>query len=186
MRPTSVTLRAVSRAAMLVLPLLSLGTACDEASDAVAPTRLFAAEPQASLGSHRAAIDDIHDLVTAATAAWSAKDATAYAALYATDVELVSPPGGLLSGREAVRAQHVFLFNGPFAGSTQTIAIRDIRFLTGTIAIVTQDVSLTGYAFLPPGLPSSNGVVRNRVTWVVVKRGGDWSIVFQQMTPQLF
>jgi len=47
-------------------------------------------------------------------------------------------------------------------------------------------VSLTGYAFLPPGLPSSNGVVRNRVTWVVVKRGGDWSIVFQQMTPQLF
>ena len=87
--------------------------------------------------------------------------------------------------RDAFRAQHAFLFAGPFAGSTQTIEVRDIQFLTGTIAIVYQDVSLTGYASLPPGLPSSGGVVRTRVTWVVEKRGGSWEIVFQQMTPRL-
>jgi hypothetical protein len=38
---------------------------------------------------------------------------------------------------------------------------------------------------LPPGLPSSGGVVQTRVTWVVEKRGGSWEIVFQQMTPRL-
>ena len=66
----------------------------------------------------------------------------------------------------------MFLFNGPFAGSTLTLVVRDIQFLTGTIAIVYLDTSLTGYAFLPPGLPSSGGVQRNRSTWVVEKRGG--------------
>jgi len=125
------------------------------------------------------------ELVSAATAAWAAKDASAYAAVYGEDVQMVSPVGGLLSGRDAFRAQHVFLFGGPFVGSTQTIEVRDIQFLTGTIAIVYQDVSLTGYAFLPPGLPSSGGFVRTRVTWVVEKRGGRWEIVFQQMTPRL-
>jgi len=129
--------------------------------------------------------EPILDIVSAVTAAWAAKDAAAYAAPYAADVQAVSPRGDLLAGRDVFRAQHVFLFGGPFAGSTQTIAVRDIHFLTGTIAIVHQDVSLTAYASLPPGLPSSGGVVRTRVTWVVEKRGGSWEIVFQQMTPQL-
>jgi uncharacterized protein (TIGR02246 family) len=125
------------------------------------------------------------DIVAAVTAAWSAKDATAYAAPYAADLQAVSPRGDLIAGRDAFRAQHVMLYAGPFAGSTQTIEVRDIRFLTGTIAIVSQDVTLTGYAFLPPGLPSSGGAVRTRVTWVVEKRGGSWEIVFQQMTPRV-
>jgi uncharacterized protein (TIGR02246 family) len=125
------------------------------------------------------------DIVGAVTAAWAAKDAAAYAAPYAEDVRGIGPLGALLTGRDAFRAQHVFLFNGPFMGSTQTIDVREIQFLTGTIAIVYEDVSLTGYAFLPPGLPSSGGVVRTRVTWVVEKRGGSWEIVFQQMTPRL-
>jgi len=55
----------------------------------------------------------------------------------------------------------------------------------GGLRIVHQDVALTGYAFLPPGLPASGGVVATRVTWVVEKRGGSWEIVFQQMTPRL-
>ena len=125
------------------------------------------------------------DIVAAMTAAWTAKDAAAYTAPYAEDLQVVNPVGALIAGREVFRAQHVFLFNGPFAGSTQTITVRDIQFLTGTIAIVQQDVSLAGYVSLPPGLPSTGGVVRTRVTWVVEKRGGSWQIVFQQMTPQL-
>jgi uncharacterized protein (TIGR02246 family) len=91
----------------------------------------------------------------------------------------------VISGRDAFRDLHVFLFNGPFAGSTLTIAVRDIQFLTGTIAIVYLDESLTGFAALPPGVPSSGGVVHTRATWVVEKRGGEWQIVFQQLTSQL-
>jgi uncharacterized protein (TIGR02246 family) len=177
------TLRAASLAAIPAV-LLVLSTACNDESDAIGPLAAPQTQaPEANLGAIPTA--PILDIVSAATAAWAAKDAAAYAALYAVDMQLIGPLGTLISGRDAFQAQHVFLFNGPFAGSTQTIVVRDIQFLTGTIAIVYQDVSLTGYAFLPPGLPSSGGVVRTRVTWVVEKRGGEWQIVFQQMTPQL-
>ena len=162
-----------------------MSSACGSQPDATAPTGVRPVEVSAQPVSSSISTEPILDIVTAVTAAWTAKDATAYAAPYAADVQAVSPRGDLLAGRDVFRAQHVFLFGGPFAGSTQTIEVRDIQFLTGTIAIVHQDVSLTGYAFLPPGLPSSGGVVRTRVTWVVEKRGGSWEIVFQQMTPRL-
>ena len=177
-------LRAAGVAAMPFVALALLTAGCSDRPDATAPFGIQSAKV-AARSSNSIPTDPILDIASAATAAWAAKDASAYAAVYAENVKAVSPTGILLSGRDAFRAQHVFLFNGPFAGSTQTIEIGDIQFLTGTIAIVQQDVSLTGYAFLPPGLPSSGGVVRTRVTWVVEKRGGRWEIVFQQMTPRL-
>ncbi len=174
--------------AAILLPALLLSQACSEGGKITDPADSSfdsADQASASIVSLPAATDQIMDVVDAVTAAWAAKDATAYAAPYAVDAQLVSPLGGLMVGREAFRNQHVFLFNGPFAGSTQTIAVRDIIFLTGTDALVLQDVTLTGYAVLPPGLPSANGVVRNRVVWGMEKRAGAWEIVFQQMTPQL-
>jgi uncharacterized protein (TIGR02246 family) len=177
-------LRAVRLAAMPVVVLALSSSACDR-SDATAPIAVQAAGVSTPVVSGSISTDPILDIVSGVTAAWAAKDASAYAAAYAEDLQAIGPTGVAQSGREAFRAQHVFLFNGPFAGSTQTIEVRDIQFLTGTIAIVYQDVSLTGYASLPPGLPSSGGVVRTRVTWVVEKRGGRWEIVFQQMTPRL-
>ena len=180
---SAATSRAASFAAMPLAVLLSF--ACSDRPDATAPIGAPPVTVSAQPLSNSISTDPITDIVNAVTAAWTAKDAAAYSAPYAADVQMVSPRGDLISGRDAFRAQHVFLFGGPFAGSTQTIDVRDIRFLTGTIAIVYQDVSLTGYAFLPPGLPSSGGVVRTRVTWVVEKRGGSWEIVFQQMTPRL-
>ena len=176
------TLRTVSFAAIPLVAVLS--SACGDQPNATAPIGgrpvEVSAQPLSSIST-----DPIMDIVAAVTAAWAAQDAAAYAAPYAADAQMVSPRGDLVAGRDAFRAQHAFLFGGPFAGSTQTITVRDIQFLTGTIAIVYQDVSLTGYAFLPPGLPSSGGVVQTRVTWVVEKRGGSWEIVFQQMTPRL-
>lgn len=177
--------RRFGHAAILLLPALLLSQACSDADEITAPTDSFDFAEQASIVSLRHASDEIMEIVDAATAAWAAKDANAYAAPYAGDAQLVSPLGGLMVGQEAFRNQHVFLFNGPFAGSTQAIAVRDILFLSGTDALVLQDVTLTGYAFLPPGLPSANGVVRTRVVWGMEKRAGTWEIVFQQMTPQL-
>jgi uncharacterized protein (TIGR02246 family) len=184
MRPMSTrTSRAATFAAM---PLVALfGLACSDRPNTAEPIAGRAVEASAQRLSNSIPTDPILDIVQAVTAAWTAKDAAAYTAPYATDVQVINPLGAVSIGRDALRAQHAFLFGGPFAGSTQTIDIRDIQFLTGTIAMVHQDVSLTGYAFLPPGLPSSGGVVRTRVTWVVEKRGGDWEIVFQQMTPRL-
>ena len=178
------TSRAARFAAMPIVAAVLVSSGCSDQPAATAPIGVrpdVSAEPVSTSIS----TDPIMDIVTAVTAAWTAKDASAYTAAYAEDVQVINPLGVSLTGREPLRAQHAFLFAGPFAGSTQTIEVRDIQFLTGTIAIVYQDVSLTGYASLPPGLPSSGGVVRTRVTWVVEKRGGSWEIVFQQMTPRL-
>jgi len=177
------TLRAASVVTTAILLLVG-STACTRESDAAGPV----AVPQThALQVSQSGIptDGILELVAGRTAAWAAKDAAAYASAYAPDVRLINPAGGLVSGRDAFRALHVFLFNGPFAGSTLAYAVRDIQFLTGTVAIVYLDMSLTGYAFLPPGGPSpSDGVVRARVTWVVEKRGGEWQILFVQGTDQ--
>jgi uncharacterized protein (TIGR02246 family) len=179
-RPFVPTSAAARVAALLVLPAL---LACGDETGSVAPEATVTAVPQANMKSLHHAENEIAKLVDQATAAWTAKDAAAYAALYAGDMQFVNPVGGRITGRAAFQAQHVFLFNGPFAGSTQTIHVHDVVFLSGTRAIVLQDGALTNYAFLPPGLPSSSGVVRTRVVWVVEKRGGRWEIVYQQMTP---
>lgn len=177
------TLRAGSCTAIPLLVLL-VGTACKDESDVTGP--LAAAETPA-LVAHLGAIptEGILDLVSGRIAAWAAKDPAAYAAAFAADLQFINPAGGLFSGREAFRALHVVLFNGPFAGSALSLVPRDIQFLTGTVAIVYLDLSLTGYAFPPPGTnPAANGVLRARVTWVVEKRGGEWQIVFMQNTSQ--
>ena len=167
----------------LAAPLAALAAACSDGAVA-ATDPIDSQSPSAAIGASSNQDDAIAHLVATATAAWAAKDAAAYASIYAEDVEVINPVGGNLSGREVFRQQHVFLFNGPFAGSTQTIVVRRVQYLTGTIAIVDQNVALTGYAFLPPnGLrPTEPGVVRTNVRWVVMKRGGAWEIVAQQMT----
>jgi hypothetical protein len=45
-------------------------------------------------------------------------------------------------------------------------------------------MTFAGFAGLPGGLQATEpGVLRGRVTWVVMKHGGEWQIVSQQMTP---
>jgi uncharacterized protein (TIGR02246 family) len=169
---------------LATLALATIVAACSDGTPA-ATGPLSSVPASAAIGASSSQSDAIADLVAAATAAWTAKDAAGYAAIYSDDVSVINPVGGSLSGRDAMRQQHAFLFTGPFAGSTQTITVRRVQYLTGTIAIVDQDVALTGYAFLPPnGLRATTpGVVRTTVRWVVEKRGGTWEIIAQQMTP---
>jgi uncharacterized protein (TIGR02246 family) len=175
--------RSFARSALL---LALLASAC---SDPSKPTALASAEAPDAQYSALAVnppgqVAHIEALVGAATAAWAAKDAAAYAATYTEDAHFIGPIGNLIVGREALRVQHVFLFSAIFSQSTQTLEIRRIEFLTGTIAIVELNSALTGYFALPPGLRETEpGIVRNVVRWVVVKHRGEWLILGQQMTP---
>lgn len=175
--------RTLTRSAVLVA---LLGTAC---SDSSTPTALGSADaPDAQFAALAVnppgQVAHINALVNAATAAWTAKDATAYAAIYTEDVHFIGPTAGVIVGREALRLQHEFLFSAFFSQSTQTLEIRRIQFLTGTIAIVELNVTLTGYFALPPGLREAEpGIVRNVGRWVVVKHRGEWLVLGQQMTP---
>lgn len=182
-RGSPTTVSAASVAAATALLLVGASACTDESTATGSPTAPRAVELQASLGA--VPTDGILDLIDGRIAAWAAKDAAAYAAGFATDLRFVNPLGALFSGRAAFQALHVALFNGPFAGSTLALAVREIQFLTGTTAIVHLDLSITGYAFLPPGLPiPSDGVSRARATWVVQKQASEWQVLFMQLTSQ--
>jgi uncharacterized protein (TIGR02246 family) len=129
-----------------------------------------------------AAARGIQDLLHRWTASWESMDGIAYGANYAEDADFVNPLGGILSGRAQIGATHVFLFGGPFKGSTKDYEIRRMVSLTGDLAIVDLNVTLTGYAFLPPGLVATDGVVRTRERLVVGRVGGEWLILAQQLT----
>jgi uncharacterized protein (TIGR02246 family) len=166
------------------LLLTVLVAACNEAPT----TPLFTDAPdisEARMGSNPPGqLAGIAALASAWEAAWEAKDAAAFAANYAENAEFINPAGGIVPGREAIRAQHALLFGGPFATSTLTVDARRIEFLTGTIAIVYLDMTFTGFSGLPGGLRATEpGVLRGRLTWVVMKHRGEWQIVSQQITP---
>jgi uncharacterized protein (TIGR02246 family) len=141
---------------------------------------------EASLGATTALNQGIASLINAWDEAWNAGDATAYARNYTVNGELVNPLGGILDGREAIRAQHEFLFNGPFAGSTSTSEVRRTVYLGEDVRMVDLDVTLTGFAGVPPGLPEVEpGVVRTRIKLIVVRRDAGWKILAEQVTAQV-
>jgi uncharacterized protein (TIGR02246 family) len=138
---------------------------------------------EASFGTTTALPSGIAALKNDWDEAWEEKDAAAFARSYAVRGELVTPLGGILDGREAIRAQHEFLFNGPFAGSTSTSEVRRTVYLGEDVRMVDLDVTLTGFAGPLPGLPEVEpGVVKTRIKWIVVRREAGWKILAQQIT----
>jgi uncharacterized protein (TIGR02246 family) len=173
-------------------PVLALLTAvsiagCDDSPTVAAPRPDAIAAPDAlaaRMGTVPPAMErGIQELLQTWLASWASMDGHAYAANYAEDAEFINPLGGVLSGRQAIAATHVFLFNGPFAGSVHNVQVRRIAPLTGTLAIVDMDNLLTGYVALPPGLAeTAPGELATRVRQVVGKTGSRWEILAQQIT----
>jgi uncharacterized protein (TIGR02246 family) len=170
---------AVSRllpTSIALLFALAAGSACE--ADPVGVGSASELEPRHAVVA--GGTEDIQALVDAQFAAWTAKDADAFAATYASDARFFDPIGGVLEGREAIRAELAFLFAGPFAATTETQEVADIRFLTGTIVVVYLNAALAGFTGPAPTEP---GVLRTTKTWVVVKRAGAWQIMTQHMAP---
>jgi uncharacterized protein (TIGR02246 family) len=178
-------IRSITMKRFLILAAASLVSACGESADPQSPDHIAGA-PSYSTAVAAGQTQAIHDLIAEQSAAWAAKDAAAYGRTYTADTEVVNPVGGILTGSAAVTAQHAFLFNpafGFFRNSTSSWTVRSISFLTGTTALVKLDVVLTGFSGLPPGLTATEpGVVRTRVSWIAVKQGQQWRIMYQQMT----
>ncbi|HEX5521114.1 MAG TPA: SgcJ/EcaC family oxidoreductase [Longimicrobiaceae bacterium] len=161
--------------------VLALTVACD-----IPPLELSGGSVQ-RLEAQAPGVDisrEVQALVDAQAAAWSAKDAHAFAATYTADATFFNPLGWVSTGRDEIREAHAFLFAGPFSGSTETQKITAVRPLTGTIAVIHLESDLTGYPELVPGLSETEpGVIRTTKTWVVLKRGGTWEITAQHMAP---
>ncbi len=166
MRTNSMLLASVGLLAVLV-------AACTDA-----PTTLPSADAanvsEARMGTNPPGqVRQIEKLVSAWSTAFAANDASALAALYTEDAEFLDPFGTLFSGQAAIRDFHAFLFSGPYAGSTASLEVQRVVFLTGTIAIVRLNITLSGRADLPGPVSA---------LWVVVKHRGEWQILSHHMT----
>ena len=76
-----------------------------------------------------------------------------------------------------------FIFTVVFPGTTRRSTIRNLTFLTGTIAVLNIDARVTGFGALAPGqVPWQPGIIRALEKNVLVKRSGEWRIVQHQQT----
>ena len=116
-------------------------------------------------------------------AAWNAGNASGLAATFAEEGEFINGRGQIAVGAAAIGAQHAISLAGPFHGSHTVGHVRRITFLSGTTAVLDVDNELTGWAFLPPGVISTEpNVNRGRHRRVLVKRGGEWRVLLMQIT----
>lgn len=157
--------KSISMGALVLV--LTIGTACSEeplSMDNSSSMPTLQANVSGSPGD-RAAIQEI---VSTFDRTWGS-DPVTYAGQYASIIEWVGPNGAIITDPAALTALYTFLFNGPLAGTTRSSSIRNITFLTGTIAVLDIDTQVTG-----------GNVVRERN--VLVKRAGEWRIVLHQQT----
>lgn len=168
--------------AIAVLPVVLLSVSCSSDPNAASPMEAVAEgamQHKTGTGTAHGDRRGIQQLVDDFMAAWASKDAVAYGANYSENAEFVNPFGTVIQGRAALAGLHAIFFAGGLATSTLTLDVTNIDFLTGTIAIVDLNQTLTGYgAVAPPGIVETEpGFVRVRVRWLAVKQQGQWEIL---------
>ena len=172
----------LSRAAPTLLALVAMSGCSDQPLSPSTDER--ASSPPVQAAAHgspgdRAAIQQILNTLDQA---WTAGDPVAYAARYA-GAEWVGPNGTVLTDPGAITGLYTFVFSVVFPGTTRQSTIRNLTFLTGTIAVLNIDARVTGFASLAPGqVPWQPGIVRALEKNVLIKRGGEWQIVQHQQT----
>ena len=104
---------------------------------------------------------------------WAAGDATAFASVFAEDVDFVTVRGEELFGRQAVSRGHAELFAGPYRDTVLTAEISLVRPLTDAISVVHVTSSIA---------PAS---VTTHAQAVVARREHGWEIsAFHNMIPK--
>lgn len=164
-------------AGLLLIPALP---ACNDTGDAIAPDgRVVETASMSLAGPAGGDIRGIQALAHAFETAFTANDAVAYGAAYAINADFVNPIGVLTAGRAALVAVHAAAFAGGFAGATLTAELREVQFLTGTIALADVYTTLFAPAGTPPpwAVVSPDGKVRARARWLVEKHQGEWRIL---------
>jgi uncharacterized protein (TIGR02246 family) len=121
----------------------------------------------------------IRDVQARQAAAWNARDAAAYANLFAEDGDVVNVLGWWWRGRAAIQSKLADAFAWVFRDSKLTIAEVHTRFLDQATAIVHVRWTLDG-AKVPPGAPAAP---REGIQLQVLRKVGDrWLITSFQNT----
>jgi len=140
--------------AMLVLALLPLPAAADEAGEAA-----------------------IRAIVAEQVAAWNAGDGAAYAKHLAPEAAFTNLFGMVMYGAPAFAKRHSEILSTFYKGTTKHHSIRRIRFVTPDVAIVDIDNEVRGVKSMPAAIVvPPDGVVKTQLMEVFVRRGGQWLI----------
>lgn len=108
-------------------------------------------------------------------AAWDSGDATAYAAEFTDDASYVIFAGLVSLGREAVRRDHVPVFEKWQRGTRMSMRVLDLRFVAPDVAV----------AVTEGGIGKRAKIRHDKVqTFVMVRDGGDWRCCAFQNTKQ--
>jgi hypothetical protein len=110
----------------------------------------------------------IQQIVTTFDQTWGS-DPVTYAAQYGSVIDWVGPTGTILNDPAAITALYTFLFTNIFEGTTRISTIRNLTFLTGTIAVLDIETQVVGFA---------RALEKN----VLIKRAGVWRIHMHQQT----
>jgi hypothetical protein len=168
----------LSRAGLAAAGLIFAATGCNEAitTGFEADTGI---EVQASVTGSPRDVAAINQIVARFDSAWGA-DAVTYAGQYA-GADFVGPDGGVMTDPAAILGLYTFLFDVIFPGTTRQSTIRNLTFLTGTLAVVDIDTRVTGYEVAPPGVVEwAPGIIRAREKNILQKRGSQWQIIQHQ------
>lgn len=161
----------------IILLTIAAGTGCkEEQLAAVTGTEQTQLTVQANHNVSHGNVAAIQQIVTTFDQAWTAGDAVTYAAQYAGVTEWVGPTGTVLTDPSAITARYTFLFTVALPGTVRRSTIRNLTFLTGTIAVLDIDTQVTGGTLPPAG---SKAREKN----ILVKRAGVWQIIQHQQTP---
>jgi uncharacterized protein (TIGR02246 family) len=111
---------------------------------------------------------------------WNRRDATAYAALFTEDSNVVGFDGSQMNGRAEIAAQIGRIF-ADHPTSRYVGKIREVRLLTTDVAILRAVVGM-----VPPGQSDLKPEVNAIQSLVAARHNGTWLIALFQNTPARF
>jgi len=118
--------------------------------------------------------------------AWHHGDADRWMALYAPAPDFagfINISGTRMSDRDVLRTRLAQIFAGIFRNSRHAGTLRQLRFIGADVAVVDEDIEITGFAGLPAGISATApGVLRTRMRHVMQRRAGRWLILASQNT----
>jgi uncharacterized protein (TIGR02246 family) len=146
------------------------------ADEAAAEQRTLAEEAPTAID----AAEELRALHHGLLEAWDARDAEAFAELFAVDGTLVGFDGSTVDGREEIRSHLDGIFADHPTGS-YVAAVRDARLLTSDVGILRAVAGL-----IPAGQAEINPATNAIQSLVATKEDGAWRAALFQNTPAAF
>ena len=117
----------------------------------------------------------IRRIVSEQVEAWNRGDGQAYAKDVAPEAAFTNIFGMVMYGAPAFASRHTDILTTFFKGTTKSMRIARIRYVTPDVAIVDIDNVISGVKTLPAGISlPADGLLKTQLMQVFVRRGGRW------------